>query len=555
MQANPRLRALCDKLRGDLESPATHWEFALNEVCLRLKKFRLESMSLGPLLCISLHRRADSFDHEMVLLEFGGGTLSPAWMRVERSAHWIQFGYDGSFPYDCVARAWTKDSMVFSCDHDYLSQSSYYVEVCIARYWPNGQSMHLDEVSDVICGVAKEKRSPELLEDDCRTFARRVFHRMVDAGPGAPNSVTWRGRRCPIEDVLSSIHQYPWYTPGASSRNLQSGESQVSILLEIACLQLLRNQSFGAKLVMEAGIDIATADQHSGHFLPECFWVLSHAYHVLGDPPVALEFAVKAYNSSYPSARTGDFGVWLALCKSVVNPASNIQGALLESLAILRHRSEETGYLEDKTAYIRCLCVLSDLYRKESEELFQQTQSMGDCQPAAARATEYGEEALMLAQDVYTPYLILSRLSIARAYVSLAKADHDGYNHPLFFIREANSVLGIGEGRAWTIEVELVADAASLHGRIAAAASSEQEDGVSLLMEARTALDYGIRHCQVRGIHKDAIADLIRFHHDINMAIGRQAGKDSVGQERHRADSFVWRGLSFLSRLLPRRQK
>jgi hypothetical protein len=511
-------------------------------------------MSLGPVLSVSLHRRTDSFDHEMVLIEFGGGALSSVWVRVERAAHWIQFDYNDSLPYDGVAHAWIKDSMIFSCDHDYLGQSCYYVEVCTARYWPNGQSMHLGDVGDTILEVAKEKLWCELHEEDCRSFARRLFHRVVDAEPGALNSVTWRGRRCSVEDVLSNIHRYPWYTPGITSRNLQSGESQVSIMLEVACLQLLRTQALCAKLAMEAAIDIASADKHSAHFLPECFWILSHAHQALGDPPSALEFAMRAYNDPFSSARVGDFGVWLALCKSVVSPSANIKGALLDSLSTLRHRSEETGYLEDKTAYIRCLCLLSDMCRKEFEELYQQTEKTVACQLSASRAMEYGEEALVLAQDTYTPYLILSCLSLARAYVSLAEADCDGYDRPLFFLREASKVLGIDEGRAWTIEVELVADAALLHGSIAAAAASE----VCLLTEARTALDYGICHCQSRGIRGGAIAELLQLHKDIDMAIRHQSTKNPIAQDRrqsYRANNRVWRGLGFLSKLLPRWKK
>jgi len=512
-------------------------------------------MSLGPVLSISLHRRTDSLDREMVLIEFGGGALGSAWVRVERSAHWTQFGYDDLLPHDCVARAWLGDTMILSCDHDYLSQPSYYVEVCVARYWLNGRSMHLDGISDLIVEVANENVSCELLEEDCQSFARRLFHRLADAEPGALNSVTWRGRRCSLEDVMSSIHRYTWYTPGVVSRNLQSGESQAAILLEVACLQLLRSQPSSARLAMEVAIDVAASDQHSARFLPECYWILSHAYQALGDPSVALEFAMKAFNDSFSSARRGDFGIWLALCKSVVNPASNIKDALLESLTILRHRSEETGYLEDKAAYVRSLCVLSDLCRKESE-LYQQIKDKGGAsQYAASRAIEYGEEALELAQDMYTGYLIVSRLSLARANVALAEADCDGYNRQLLLLREASKVLGIDEGRVWTIEVELVADVVLLHGSIAAAAASEQGEDLSLLMEARSALDYGIRHCHSKGIRGDAMVDLIRFHNDINNVIRCQSAEDVDAPERqesHGLDKRVWRGLGFLSWLLPK---
>ena len=512
-------------------------------------------MSLGPLLSVSLHRRTDSFDHEMVLIEFGGGALTPVWVRVERSAHWTQFDRNDSLSYDGVARAWIKDTIIFSCDHDYLAQSCYYVEVCTARYWPNGQSMHLDEVGDVIIEVAKEKLWCKLLEEDCRSFARRLFHRVVGAEPGALNSVTWRGRRCSVEDVLSNIHRYPWYTPGVTSRNLKSGENQVSILLEVACLQLRRNQASDARLAMEAAIDLATAEKHAAHLLPECFWILSHAHQALGDPPAALEFAMKAFDNPFSSARIGDFGIWLALCRSVVYPAINIKGALLDSLPALRHRSEETGYLEDKTACIRCLCLLSDTCRKESEELYQQTEKIDAGQLSASRAVEFGEEALVLAQDTYTPYLILSCLSLARAYVSLAEADYNGFDRPLFFLREASKVLGVDKGRVWTIEAELVADAALLHGSIAAAAASEQYGDVSLLMEARTALDYGICHCRSRRIRGGAIAELLRFYNDIDIAIRRRGTKDPIVRDIHRVDNRVWRGLSFLSKLLPRWKK
>lgn len=513
-----RLKLLCERLAANLDGHTTNWEFPLDHVCVWVAKHQREVEDLGLIKSISLHHEYSEKGSEFVLLELGDKSdLSSTWLRVGRQTHWQQHPYEDSTPLDCVARSWREDTMILSNSRDYLAEPDGYCEQAIVDFPLGNRLLAMSGVTRLLAEYRGVSFPPDIIEVHSRSFARTVFHHLVSHHQGVIRRALWGDEPSDISSLLGRLDSNIFFPPVSPRQDLQQFATQVSVLLQVANMQLLKNEPLCAKYTTDTAQDILSARKAMFRDLAplehQCLWTYSHVHSALGDSQRAMEYATKACRHPSLDDESIDYVVWLALCSHKAGLAGNVISSLQDSLPQLKTRSQTSASIAHQSAYIRILCLIADLCQTEADSHSSPSNARSPISRLADTAYHHADKALAHARTEYIPNDLLSALNLASACTVRARlrGESESWYGGLDLFREASQLLGIDRKQIWPIEAELIADVSLGVLNTAARRAATSHRDPTFLKEAISAGEYCLAHLKANEIRIEHISHVESF--------------------------------------------